>query len=240
MSSSDAMLYLKMSIRSFLRRPGFGLLSSSLRHYSDWKTYNSPGRSSTTESLPWITFGAIDHLKKIVRPEMTVFEYGSGGSTLFWASRVKNIVSVEHDKGWFERMRGKLGDAAASNVQYLLIEPVADAQFRMKDFENPDAYISSDENYTGKNFEAYVKSIDRYPDGHFDVVVVDGRARPSCIKHAIPKLKRDGWLVVDNSDRAYYLKPFSFGAPDWKVFTYDGPAAFLKGFSRTSLLKKCH
>ncbi|HTI90994.1 MAG TPA: hypothetical protein VL727_10425, partial [Puia sp.] len=198
-SSSDAVIYLKMSIRSFLQRPGLGLISSGFRHYSDWKIYNSPEKSSSMERLPWITFSAIDHLKKIVRPEMTVFEYGSGGSTLFWASRVKKIISVEHDKGWFERMRREMSDAVAAKVQYLLIEPVKDAHFGTKNFENPDDYISSGEHFAGKNFEAYVKSIDRYPDSHFDIIVVDGRARPSCIKHSIPKLKRDGWLVVDNS-----------------------------------------
>jgi len=133
-----------------------------------------------------------------------------------------------------------MSDAVAAKVQYLLIEPVKDAHFGTKNFENPDDYISSGEHFAGKNFEAYVKSIDRYPDSHFDIIVVDGRARPSCIKHSIPKLKRDGWLVVDNSDRTYYLKPFSFGGPDWKVFTFDGPVPGIKSFSRTTLLKKCY
>src|SRR5882757_1229120 len=106
---SESILYLKMSIRGFLRRPGPGIISSSLRYYRNWKKYLAPGKSPATEKIPWICFSAIDRLKEIVRPDMSVFEYGSGGSTLFWASRVKTVVSIEHDKGWFEKMQGELG-----------------------------------------------------------------------------------------------------------------------------------
>jgi hypothetical protein len=55
--------------------------------------------------LPWLTYPAIAFLLKRIRPEMSVFEYGSGGSTRWWASRVRNVVSVEHDRTWFEEVR---------------------------------------------------------------------------------------------------------------------------------------
>ena len=54
--------------------------------------------------LPWITYPAIDFLKKRVTKEMSVFEYGAGGSTLWWASRVKDVVAVEHDRQWFDKV----------------------------------------------------------------------------------------------------------------------------------------
>jgi predicted O-methyltransferase YrrM len=54
-------------------------------------------------------------------------------------------------------------------------------------------------------FRSYVEAIDAYPDASFDLVVVDGRARPSCLRQAIPKLRPRGLLVLDNSDRDYYL-----------------------------------
>lgn len=34
--------------------------------------------------LPWISFPAIEELKSFLRPEMTVFEYGTDGSTVFF------------------------------------------------------------------------------------------------------------------------------------------------------------
>jgi hypothetical protein len=238
-SSNDTVIYLKKSVKSLLRKPSLSAAYSDLRHFRDWKRYLAPGKSPVSEGLPWITFAAIDRLNTIIRPDMEVFEYGSGGSTLFWASRVRKIVSVEHDRGWFEKMRAALPPGQAQKIHYLLVEPQVDATFASRDFHNPDDYISSNQQYRGMNFEAYAKAIDAWPDRHFDLIVVDGRARPSCIKHAIPKLRANGWLMIDNSDRLYYLKPFSLKRPDWKEYRYDGPVPFMKEFSRTTLYQKC-
>ena len=62
--------------------------------------------------LPWITYPAIDFLARRIRPEMTVFEYGSGGSTRWWASRVSRVVSCEHDAAWYQKVRRNLPENA--------------------------------------------------------------------------------------------------------------------------------
>lgn len=36
------------------------------------------------------------------KPHMWVFEWGSGGSSLWWSPQVARWNSVEHDKDWFE------------------------------------------------------------------------------------------------------------------------------------------
>jgi methyltransferase family protein len=56
------------------------------------------------EPIPWYTYPAIEFLRTRVRPEMTVFEYGCGNSTLWWAKRVAQVVSVEHDSDWHRRI----------------------------------------------------------------------------------------------------------------------------------------
>ncbi len=33
---------------------------------------------------------------------LVLFEFGSGNSTLFFAERVKNVISVEHNKEWYQ------------------------------------------------------------------------------------------------------------------------------------------
>lgn len=169
---------------------------------------------------------------------MRVFEYGSGGSTLFWISRVQEVISVEHDNSWYLIMKKQRDEQAAQNFKYILAEPIDDQDFAEKHFENPDDYISSDSSYIGKNFEQYVKSIDSYPDNYFDIIVVDGRARPSCIKHSIPKLNKNGWLIVDNSERKYYFAPFAFDKSSWKISKFAGPVPYTRDFSETSFLKK--
>lgn len=213
-------------------------LFSSIQYYSSWRKHLLPGRNSVVDQSPWIGFSAIRFLKENIRSDMRVFEYGSGGSTLFWAPRVQELVSVEHDKLWYQNMNEILNKQPVENYKYILEEPVDDFQFPDKRFENPDDYISGDPSYKGKKFERYAKSIDSYPDNYFDVVVVDGRARPSCIKHGIPKLKKGGFLIIDNSERKYYLAPFSFERNSWKISTFAGPVPYMRDFSETSFLKK--
>jgi len=58
-------------------------------------------------SIPWITYSAIDFLTPRINREMKVFEYGSGGSTLWWAGKVKSVVSIEYDKNWYEKIKSK-------------------------------------------------------------------------------------------------------------------------------------
>lgn len=55
--------------------------------------------------LPWITYPAIEFLKNRIHKEMSVFEYGCGGSTIWWASRVKEVISIEHDKDWYQKVK---------------------------------------------------------------------------------------------------------------------------------------
>jgi hypothetical protein len=57
---------------------------------------------------------------------------------------------------------------------------------------------------------AYVGAIKRYPARFFDVVVVDGMERLTCVRSALPHLKDDGLLILDNSDRPDYRPAFEY------------------------------
>jgi len=57
------------------------------------------------EPIPWITYACMQFLGSRLHPDMSVFEFGSGFSTLWWAKRVRRVVSCEHDKEWYERTR---------------------------------------------------------------------------------------------------------------------------------------
>lgn len=54
--------------------------------------------------LPWVTYSFIDFIKTRLNKDLTIFEYGSGNSTLFYAERVKKVVSVEHDETWYQHI----------------------------------------------------------------------------------------------------------------------------------------
>ena len=66
------------------------------------------------EPIPWFTYPAIDFLDGVVRPEWTVFEWGSGNSTLWWAARTAHVVSVEDDAAWYAEVVKQVRPNSAS------------------------------------------------------------------------------------------------------------------------------
>ena len=53
---------------------------------------------------PWYTYSAIAYLSQLDFSENTVFEYGSGNSTLWWGARSKHVVSVERAEAWARKV----------------------------------------------------------------------------------------------------------------------------------------
>ena len=52
--------------------------------------------------LPWFTYPAIEFLKQLNLIGLSVFEWGMGNSTLYFAPKVKHVLSIEHNKEWFD------------------------------------------------------------------------------------------------------------------------------------------
>ena len=96
-------LYRLSDLRPYLERIGW------LRSYEEQLPVDGSG-----ESLPWFTYAAISFLAPRVRPEMSVFEYGSGNSTFWWSTRVRSVVSYEHDAQWFQHLKPRI----PPNVDY--------------------------------------------------------------------------------------------------------------------------
>jgi hypothetical protein len=231
-------IYLKMAAKAIMRSPSMKTFGYLLRYFSPWQKYLDKGRNAVIDQQPWLTFPAIDYIKTILHPAMRVFEYGSGGSTLFWAKQAREVISVEHDHQWFELMKQQLEQLKMQNVSYFFIPPRIDEHVGKKDPGNPTDYVSADEDYRNNSFLDYASFIDRFEPESFDIILIDGRARPSCIAHSISKLKRNGYLIVDNSERAYYLEGFKFSGPGWKVRSFFGPVPYTYSFSETTIIEK--
>lgn len=186
--------------------------------------------------LPWLVFDAIDAVAALDLADRRVFEYGSGGSTLFWQARGASTVSIEHDLAWFAVVRSRL--APAPPVDYRLIEPEPGATPQGADPSDPDAYLSADASWRGATFRHYATAIDEFPDGTFDVVLVDGRARPSCIKHGAHKVAVGGVLILDNSERAYYLARTRGHLEGFLETRFLGPCPTVPAISATSIFTR--
>lgn len=57
---------------------------------------------------PWLTYPLIEYLNGLDFSGKRVFEFGAGASTLFWAKRAAEVVSVEFDLAWFQALQPKL------------------------------------------------------------------------------------------------------------------------------------
>ena len=204
----DFLVYTVSTVRYFFKERKFSGCISDILIFPRWYAYRNTQKNTLDFKVPWLVFGAIDFLQNYLTPKMKVFEYGSGGSTLFLGSRVCHVFSVEHDKDWFLKTREALQKQQLNNVTYNLIEPEWDGTYENKRFNDPKNNLSSLLDFKGKTFTSYVSSIDKFPDEYFDTIIVDGRARQSCIRQSIPKVKRGGVILLDNAERKFYLAPF--------------------------------
>ena len=176
---------------------------SQRKHICRWLASQQPNYL-LRQRQPWIVFDAIDFLQSFDLRGKHIFEYGSGGSTLFWLQHHAMCVSIEHNLEWFALVRGYW--TSTRPIDYRLIPPEpADPRAAQGDPADPDRYLSDDVHYRGFTFRRYVSQIDTFPDANFDVILIDGRARPACIKHSISKVRIGGIILVDDSDRDYYF-----------------------------------
>jgi len=129
--------------------------------------------------LPWMNYSVIAFLNERLKKNMSLFEYGSGYSTLYFAKKVGSVTSVEYNKTWYEDIK----KIKPHNVQiiYQEIEPC------------------------GK----YCQTINSHGKGEYDIVVVDGRERFSCTKIALSKISSSGVIILDDSHREEYQEIFS-------------------------------
>lgn len=201
---------------------------SKSHYYRLWAKTLFNGRSPLIDEIPWITYEAIEWLESMMKPNIRVFEWGSGGSTLFFANRVQQVTTIEHDFDWYKMVSKKLVHKEITNVDLHLIEPEAQIH---------PSYRSTNQQYKGLSFQRYVQIIDTFPNNTFDLVVVDGRARLSCIQHSIAKIKPQGFLLLDNSDRDEYKKGNEYFS-NWPQRVFYGPVPYAKVPCSTTLWQK--
>jgi hypothetical protein len=215
--------YTFFSTKTLLCKGHWSFFVSDMRNFFNWRKSRMQSADTLHIHTPWMVYEAINFLKKWVKKDMKIYEYGSGSSTLFFSNLAGNVISIEHYEAWYRTVNAYLQNHQIKNVEYHLLEPSplnkADGSCA-----DPAAYKSCFPEYKGFSFKNYVSSIDRYPDNNFDLVIIDGRSRSSCILHAIRKVKPRGILLVDNAERGYYVEPFPelFDNTKWETKTFIG------------------
>jgi len=101
-------------------------ISSLLPHNANWPAssgwlnsiYCGLPINAAGDPIPWYTYPAIEFIENKLRADATVFEWGCGHSTLWWARRAARVCSVERDRQWHARISATL----PSNTKLSLAE----------------------------------------------------------------------------------------------------------------------
>ena len=141
--------------------------------------------------VPWLAPAAVDFLDGYMQPSDDMLEFGSGRSTLWFASKVHHITSVEHNPEWYARINSKISTSSITNISYLLHQ------------KQEESIPASETNY--------VMATASFKFSSLDIVLVDGTYRAQCVLKSLPLLKPGAILIIDNVNR--YL-PSSSIAPN--------------------------
>ena len=120
---------------------------------------------------PWYTYPAVEYVKQLDFSDKTIFEYGCGHSTLFWAARAKTVVSVEHNQEWRDLVSSQVPFNAA-----IFFEPQSD------------------------DYAAAINRFDQQFDVIVVDGLATERTRLKCVRAALPRLREGGMIILDNSD----------------------------------------
>ncbi len=166
----------------------------------------------------WTSPASIVIFRQLLSREMVGVEFGSGKSTAFFAQYIGHLTSIEHHKGWYEKVKQWMAKRQIDNVDYRLVEPDSEEKsFPQNLIKYFPPYLE-----TKKGFVDYVSELGKLKDSSIDFLLVDGRARTECGLIGIHKLKSGGMLVLDNAERTWY-QPVHEAVANWpKVFTTTG------------------
>lgn len=162
--------------------------------------------------LPWFTYGAIEFLERELPSDLSMFEYGGGQSSVYWAGRLRRLVSINHDPAFGAFIQPQLPPHAEFRIveEATPVPQVLEGWARDHPvFEDPERTVQTYRSGQLNNaFRTYALQILDNPPDSFDVVVIDGMARVLSTWAAIQHFRRGGFIVFDNSDRDFYQPAF--------------------------------
>lgn len=164
------------------------------------------------EPLPWMNYAVLFFIAERLTKTMTILEFGSGYSTLYWAKHVKRVFAVENDPFWANIIIATL----PKNTSLILAAP--DSTQAYEDF--------------GKN--AYEQNGNQ----GFDVIINDGERRMECCMQNLKYLNTGGVIIWDDSDRISAADIAQLAASGFKKLEFEGLKPAGRGIERTAVFYK--
>lgn len=159
-----------------------GILGGGYLVETGWRRSLWEGRvvDKKGEPIPWCTYPFIDFIEKRISKEMSIFEYGSGASTNWYAERCMSVTALENDKEWYEKV--------------LHLTSTKD---------NVEVIFESD-------FENYCLAINRTGKKYHIIIIDSIWGRNEAMVNSIFSLEKDGIIIVDDSEREEYINGISY------------------------------
>jgi hypothetical protein len=157
----------------------------------------------------------IDVIKSFLGKDKIMFEYGSGGSTLYFSQYVKHLYSAEHSQVWSDKIKQRIQNEKITNITLFYAEPdktelekngitgigITRPPISFKDDMRitygcnlDEKWAYADTTLKHKVFNDYINLIQG--DIKYDIILVDGRARGECAINAYRYLNDDGYLMI--------------------------------------------
>ncbi len=143
----------------------------------------------------------------VLKGKNRYLETGSGFSTM-WSSRfVREVVSVEARKPWYEKLKEYLQKYGINNVQLNLFPPEPCAYYEDgKEKWNNRHTVEGSDYGTDEEFKGYLKGIEQLLDRYdFDVVLVDGHVRQQVVEMLVKKNFKGTVLLHDVIPKRDYM-----------------------------------
>ena len=127
----------------------------TIQYYTRWSQSLNGQRNSMTDEQPWMTFTAIDFIKQHISDTDKVFEFGGGGSTLFFINHASFVATVEHDEQWFAVLRENIAARKSAKWKGIFVPADKNTAPLSSDIANPKDYASDDIHFKDFNFRNY-------------------------------------------------------------------------------------
>ena len=178
--------------------------------------------------VPAMSNPGVHFLSTHIQPNHVVFEWGSGASTFWLAQRCNTIWSAEYFEDFYDVLKERSENI--SNIHLIFQPPDKIAR---------DGYIATHSSAKGYSFYNFAHTVDKFRDNYFDIIIIDGRVRNRCLDLAMPKLRQNGIIVFDDTNRKPYMD-YLMGYADKfkKVMHFEGQTIDKKQTTTSVLYKK--
>lgn len=157
---------------------------------------------------PWLNYDLVDWVERF-RPR-TVLEWGSGGSTIWFAGICQRLVSVEDDAGWHAAVSASLPTGLGNRVELRLLT----------------------------NEQDYLSGIYAFGASRPDLILIDGSWRVACLEASLSSLKAGSFVVVHDSNHPDIMQALNRKAGEFCRQDRFGPCYGVKNFRAWTLLRR--